>query len=265
METKPIRSIVLIGAGKLATQLGLALKQKGMIILQVVSHSHGPGKKLAEKLMTSFVSDLFSVSRDADLYILAVSDEAISKVVKDLKLPGKLLVHTSGSVNMNELKPASSRIGVLYPLQTFSPHRRTGFRDIPVCVEAAGKADERKLVDFGGLLSENVRIINSDQRKVLHLSAVFANNFTNFMYTIAEDLLHKHDIPFKLIEPLIKRTALNSKGGHTFSHQTGPAIREDFPVMKMHMELLANQEAYKEIYDLLSKNIIQYKKTYGKL
>jgi len=265
MEVKPVQRIVLIGAGKLATQLGLALKQKGIDISQVINRNPEHGKKLAQKLKAPFISAFSTIRTDADLYIIAVSDDAIPGIVDGLRIPGKLLVHTSGSVDMDVLKPASSRIGVFYPLQTFSLRKHISFRGIPLCIEAGMKADEKILSELGIFLSGKVRLLNSEQRRILHLTAVFANNFTNFMYTIAEDLLHRHNIPFDLLQPLIKQTAKNAGVDDPFRQQTGPAVREDNDVMNRHRAMLSGHKVYLEIYNLISKSIIQYKETHGKL
>ncbi len=265
MEIKPIRSIVLIGAGKLATQLGFALKKQDIAISQVFNRHPERGNKLAIKLGASYISDLSAIQKDADLYIIAVSDAAIPSIAAGLNIKNRLLVHTSGSVDMLELKVASSRTGVFYPLQTFSRHKRISFHGIPLCIEAEKKKDGRRLQELGNLLSHNVHFMNSEQRRFLHLTAVFANNFTNYMYTIAGDLLQEKNISFDLLKPLIHQTAINAGEGCPFCHQTGPAVRDDLEVMQSHLEMLGHHPDYKHLYQQISKSIIQFKKIHGKL
>jgi len=263
MITGEITGIVIIGAGNLGTHLGLELFRKGIEVLQVYNRTPGIGEKLAKKTGAEYIPDTGQITRKADLYILSLSDSAIRKFAKKIKLGNKLIVHCSGTVPMDVLNTASSNYGVFYPLQTFSLHKSVRFRNTPLCIEANTKKEEQRLLELAKKISGNVRVVNTKDRQVLHLTAVFANNFTNFMYTIAEDLLQKYDIPFSLLVPIIEQTAINVTRGTVFKHQTGPAIREDARVMETHKHLLEKYPGYMEIYELLSKNIIKYKKLHG--
>jgi len=265
MSVQSIRKVVLIGAGNLATQLGLAMKRNAIEVIQVCDRTPANGLRLAKKLGAEYVQDPGQLLYHADLYILSISDKAIAQVAERINLPDRLVIHTSGSVGMDVLKKVSPRIGVWYPLQTFSKHRRISFRGIPVCVEAGNINDQKSLVELGTLLSGNVHLIDSNQRRVVHMTAVFANNFTNFMFAIAEDLLHTYQIPFDLLKPLIQQTAENVRHEELFRHQTGPAIREDLAVMEEHLGILEQHPAYRDIYELISRSIIQYKKAHGQL
>ncbi|MFH1161552.1 MAG: Rossmann-like and DUF2520 domain-containing protein [bacterium] len=261
----PIKHIVLLGAGNLATHLTRAFTKKGYHILQVYNRTPGHGKKLARNAGAAYIGSLEQLDRNADLYILAVNDSAIREIAGRIRIDRGLVVHTSGSVRMDELATASPNYGVFYPLQTFRKDKRISFGKLPVCVEANSQEGEKALLHLAGQVSSNVHLINSEQRKVLHMTAVFAGNFSNFMYAIAEELLQKHGIPFDLLKPLIRQTASNVKHTGLFSLQTGPAIREDFHVLEEHRELLAEHAVYMEIYDLISKSIIKQKRKNGKL
>ena len=160
---------------------------------------------------------------------------------------------------MMVLSGASSYIGVFYPLQTFSKEKRINFSDIPICIEGNTVENEEKLLQLARLISRKVLPLDSAQRKVLHMTAVFACNFSSFMYTIAEDLLKKHNIPFSLLKPLIQQTASLARHEDVFSRQTGPAVRGDSKIMEEHLEMLAKHGVYMEIYDLISKSIIKHK------
>lgn len=258
-EHQKIKNVVVIGAGNLATHLALALHRKGINVIQVLNRSREAGERLARRVSAGFNNDLGGADFGADLYILAVSDSAIEEVARNLKLKDQLLVHTSGSVGMASLSGASSNLGVFYPLQTFSKDRRINFSNIPVCIEANRSENEEKLLQLARLISKKAVLINSEQRKVLHMTAVFAGNFSSFMYTIAEDLLKKHGVPFGLLKPLIQQTAATAKHDDVFSRQTGPAVRGDTKIMDEHLEMLARHGAYMEIYDLISKSIIKHK------
>jgi len=261
----PIRNIIVLGAGNVAAHLTEALVRKGFSITQLYNLSEERGKKLALKVKADYIGSPDKLDSSADLYILAVSDEAISALASRLHVDSGIVVHTSGSKGMEILRPFFSRRGVFYPLQTFRKEREISFASIPICVEASDRTDENILLDLAGQLSSSIHLINSDQRRILHMTAVFAGNFTNFMYSIAEDLLRKHDIPFDLLKPLIRQTAENIEHPDLLSLQTGPAVREDSEIMEAHRALLTDHDLYKEIYDLISKSIIQQKKEHDKL
>ena len=258
-ELLKIKNVVIIGAGNLATHMALALHKKGVNVIQILNRSRLAGERLARRVHAGYKTDFREADFRADLFILAVSDSAISEVAKQLGLKDQLLVHTSGSVGMDALSGASSNTGVFYPLQTFSKSKPVKFSNIPVCIEANTPENEEKLVKLGRLVSNNVHVLGSDQRKVLHMTAVFAGNFSSFMYTIAEDLLKKHNIPFSLLKPLIMQTAAAAKHEDVFSSQTGPAVREDARILDEHLEMLAKLGVYMDIYDLISRSIIKHK------
>jgi len=257
--------IVIIGAGRLATHLGLAFYKQGLNIVQVYNRTSERGKKLAGRIGATFTADIHEITKDADLYILAVSDSVLEHLAAELRLKDKLVVHTSGTMGMDVLTPISANIGVFYPLQTFSPTRRIDFRKIPVCIEGNSGVSEQMLADLAGKITQRIYILSSDNRRFLHLGAVLASNFTNFIYTITEELLKEHEIPFNLLEPLILQTARNIKHGDLIQYQTGPAIRGDAKVLEKHHELLAAHPDYLEIYKLITKNIIKHKSLHGKL
>ena len=161
---------------------------------------------------------------------------------------------------MDFLKGISENIGVLYPPQTFTNSRIISFRKVPLCIEANSDENLKRLQSFAESLSEMVYPIDSVQRKILHLSAVFANNFTNLFYTISEELLHENGMDFNILTPIIHQTAHNAASGDVFKFQTGPAIREDSATIMEHLKLLSKHPDYQEIYSLITKNIIQRKK-----
>jgi len=195
----------------------------------------------------------------ADIFILAVKDEVIPEVAKKLKLTKGLLVHTSGSVSIREL-PAEGRRGVLYPLQTFSGGVPTHEKDIPFCLEAGSQEDYALLEDLAEKISTDIRHITSEQRKKLHLAAVFANNFTNHLCHVAYQLCKETGVSPTILGPLIKETCHKIGSLDPLDTQTGPARRGDVKTMKQHMALLESK-AYKEIYAAISASI---EGTYGK-
>ncbi len=255
----------MIGAGNVASHLGMALVGQGIRVVELYNRTPERGRDLAARLGAAYIGDISAVSRSADLYIFAVADNAIAPLAALLKLDDNLVVHTSGTMEMELLSQASGSFGVFYPLQTFSTSRSAGFRGIPVCLEANRVSGRLQLEELARKVTDNVYFIDSDQRKRLHVAAVFASNFTNFMNTVAEELLGSQGITFDLLKPLIAQTAENVKHGHPFHFQTGPAYRGDQQVLDKHRELLKDHPDYLEIYNVISRNIIKYKTENGKL
>jgi len=253
---------VLLGSGNVATQLGLALLKAGHKVDQVYSRHYESARALALKLRSVPVGSLDDLSMEADFYILATRDDAAEKVIRKLAVrrkkeggKNKLIVHTSGTLPLSLIKPASTSYGVLYPLQTLSKNKMIDFTQVPVCIEGNTKATEKQLKLLAGSVSKNVYVVPSDKRKVLHLAAVFACNFSNHMYSVAEKILKKNKLPFKILLPLIQETAERAKAGSPLQMQTGPAIRGDQSVMKEHLRMLHNDKMLAEIYRLMSRDI----------
>ena len=188
------------------------------------------------------------------IYIISISDNAISNFSKTLSLKGKLVVHTSGSVPLNELK-GNFKKGVFYPLQTFTKEKKIKFKNIPICIETESNDQLLKLEKLASAISKNVYIIDSKQREKLHLSAVFVNNFTNHLYSIADKICIENKIPFEILFPLIKETAKKIRVMPPNESQTGPAKRNDTRTIKHQLEQLSDNQ--KEIYTVLTKSIIK--------
>jgi predicted short-subunit dehydrogenase-like oxidoreductase (DUF2520 family) len=253
-----IQNIVLIGAGNLATQLAQVLIEKGLSVNQVYSRTKESAKVLAEKVNASFTDDLTKLIPDADLYVIAVNDSAIQEVLENLKLDEtRLIVHTAGSIPMNILVGFTSNYGVFYPLQTFSKNRQVDFSDIPICIEANHPANLVKLDELGKKLSSTVDQINSDERKTLHLAAVFTNNFVNHFYAIGAEILQEKKLNFDLLKPLIRETAEKIQTLQPIDAQTGPAKRNDRVITGSHLKMLQDKPEYQKIYSFVAENIFQ--------
>ncbi len=254
----PIK-ISIIGSGNLATQLGFALHKEGYFISQVYSRSQKNASILSKKLKAEAITDFKKLSKDSSIYIIAVKDDAIESVAKQLKLKDQIVVHTSGSVSMDVLKKYSKNYGVFYPLQTFSKDKQSNFKVIPICIEASNNNTSTTLQYFAKSISSNVQKVNSAQRKKIHLAAVFACNFSNHMYAIAEKLLAKDKLSFDLLKPLIEETANKTINTKPSKAQTGPAIRNDKKTMDAHLKVLLKEKDLQKIYELISKSIVKTK------
>ncbi len=252
--------IVFVGAGNMATQLALALSNKGCRILQVYSRTIDSARQLAGRVgnNTLYTNRIADIVTDADLYIFSLSDNALPDVIEQMQPNDALWVHTAGSMPMDVFAAKCARYGVLYPMQTVNKDRVIDWSDVPVFVEASNESDTQYLVQLSQRLSKNVSRSNSQQRQSLHLAAVFACNFTNHMYAIAEKLLQEQGLEFDVMKYLIRETEHKAESISPIDGQTGPAVRNDVNVMNKHLALLGNTPEG-ELYRLISKNIMQYK------
>ena len=265
MAPRSISTVVIAGAGNLGSHLARVFRRKGLTVLQVFDRLPSKARSLARETGCGFVSVPERVISGADLYLLTLSDSAIVSVAGALKIGHGLVVHCSGSVPMRILEGCSENYGVFYPLQTFSASRPVSFKSTPICIEAGNNESRKRLMALARKISDKVHPIDTRQRAILHLTAVFANNFTNFMYTAAEGILREAGIPFSLLGPIILQTAASAKTGSVFIQQTGPAVRGDLEVLEKHRQLLIRFPEFLELYDLISQNIINYKNLHGKL
>jgi predicted short-subunit dehydrogenase-like oxidoreductase (DUF2520 family) len=257
MGKEKISTITLVGAGNVAWHLARGLSSKGYEIRQVWSRTHESASELAYRIGASPVTDLQLLEQDVDLFIIAISDSAIGEISGKLHISNSLVVHTSGSVAMSEIAGISASYGVLYPLQTFSKHIPVNLAEVPFCLEASDEVSLRRIRQLAQSLSTSIHHVNSEQRLLLHVSAVFASNYSNFMYMLASDILEAQGLSFDLLKPLVAETAhkvLTSKPSRV---QTGPAKRGDSNVLDKHLKLLASMPEYAEIYSLLAERIRQ--------
>lgn len=204
------------------------------------------------------IIDDISLLKEADIYIIAVSDDAVAEISEQLPFSNKLIVHTSGSVNLHHLDKKNRR-GVFYPLQTFSKNAELNFNDVPICIEVEHKVDYHVLKDLAIAIGSPYHRVNSPQRAALHLAAVFVNNFTNQLYRVAHEITESEGVDFNILKPLIKETAKKVDTLSPFMAQTGPAKRNDKKTIKKHLATL-DKEIHKDIYKLLTKAI---KETHG--
>lgn len=248
--------ITLIGSGNVATHLGAALKNAGHRIMQVYSRNMDNAALLAYHIDAEPINNLSNISPETDLFLIAVNDDAITYVAQHLSQYKKLLVHTSGAADVKVLMSFAAAAGVFYPLQTLSKNKEAA-NIIPICIEGSDDTITLRLEQLASSISQNVYRVSSAQRKILHLAAVFACNFPNYLYAIARQLLAQHDMAFELLRPLILETAQKVQDALPGSVQTGPAARNDETTMAAHLQLLDNDPQLQELYRLLSQGIIK--------
>ena len=250
-------SVVLLGAGNVATHLYKAfIKSKDVSVSQWYNRNLEPIQTYKNEVE---VIDDINKLKKADVYIIAVSDDAISNLSSQLPFENRLVVHTSGSVGIYELDKKNER-GVFYPLQTFSKDAEVDFKQVPICIEVIKKNNLKTLKSLSEALGSESHKVNTEQRKALHLAAVFVNNFTNQLYRIAHEITESKGVEFNILKPLILETAKKVQDLSPYMAQTGPAKRNDKKTIRKHLKLLGNQH-HKDIYELLTTSI---QKTHGR-
>ncbi len=250
------KKIALIGAGNVASHLAPALLKAGLNLCQIYSRTPESARELGKKTGISYTTEVSTIYPDCDIYIFCVKDDALVNLFRHVRINKEaLILHTSGSLPMDVFKPFMKHYGVLYPLQTFTKRRELDFREIPLCVEASDPETLAEVKTLAGMLSARVEEINSERRKVLHLAAVFANNFVNHMYGIAGQILEKEGLDFSLLRPLIFETAHKVMVLPPEAAQTGPARRRDETILGMHKNLLKDDRKLLNLYNLMSDSI----------
>lgn len=258
---------MLIGTGNVAWHIADSFRNNIHIhLLQVFNHRISKeAKQFSKHFDTDLITDYKAIAQTADLYIIAVKDDAIVEVIKQLtplKLKG-LVVHTSGSMDVSVLKAASSTTGVYYPLETFYKGATINWKTTPLLIEANTPSALIKLKQIAKAVSGKVKVVHSKDRLSLHLAAVFACNFTNAMYVSAYEMIEvklgKKDT--ELLQPIMEHSFQKLKKIHPKKAQTGPAMRHDTVVMKKHLQLLENNKQLTQVYKLLSDLIAKQQHT----
>lgn len=248
--------VVIVGSGNVATHLSLAMASlEGIEICQVYSPTEAHAQILAERLNCDFVTNPTQIRKEADVYLFALKDQALETVIRAVPANNGLWLHTSGSMPMQVFAGYTERYGVLYPLQTFSKSREISFQGIPLFIECHREEDKNCLEDLARRLSGKVCELSSEKRRSLHLAAVFACNFTNHIYALAEEILAKEGLSRDYLFPLIDETAAKVHELPAQEAQTGPAIRYDENIINKHLGMLVDDPDVQTLYRLLSQSI----------
>ena len=244
-------SVVIIGAGNVATHLFKAFDKTDKVTVKQWFNRNI--KSIQSYKNKVDITDDLSQLKEADIYIIAVSDDGIARLSKKLPFENRLVVHTSGTVNIHDLDKKNRR-GVFYPLQTFSKDAPIDFANVPICIEALDKSDLKYLKILAKAIGSESHKVNTDQRKSLHLAAVFVNNFTNQLYRVAHEITESQGVEFDILKPLIFETAKKVQLLSPYTAQTGPAKRNDEKTIEKHLQLLENED-HKAIYKLMTASI----------
>ncbi len=243
--------VTVIGSGNVAQHLiKVFLQTKEVSLVQAFARQP---KSLLHLLPKEKINNDYNTLQEADVYIISVTDNAINEVSSQLPFKNKLVVHTSGTSSL-EVLDSKNRKGVFYPLQTFSKSKEVDFSSIPLCLEAENENDYKTLELLANAISNKVYNISSEQRKSLHVAAVFVSNFVNHMYVIGSEICETNNVPFEVLQPLIQEVANKITTLSPKDAQTGPALRNDTKTIEKHIEFLKDSN-YQDIYKLLTQSI----------
>ena len=243
-------NIVIIGSGNVAYHLAKAFTENNISVKQIFGRNETDLKAISDELKISYSIDSLE---DADLYIISVNDSSIAEVSKKIQKNDALVAHTSGSVSRDTLC-GTYRKSVFYPLQTFSKSKRLDYSEIPFFIDAESEEDKNTLKKLAEKISDKVLFADDEKRKYIHLTAVFACNFTNHLFARAKEISDSQNIPFDYFLPLIDETTKKIHELEPKKAQTGPAIRNDEKVLTLHEELISNEEQLK-IYKTMNESI----------
>lgn len=249
--------VVIIGTGNTATVSGKKIQEAGHEIIQVIGRNFEKANLLASLLHTASAYNVRYVSLNADIYMLAVSDTAIPSVASGLKLKNKIVVHTAAAVSKDVLAASSENYGVLYPLQTLIKETEI-LPSIPVLIDGSNAYTKNILKDFCANWAETTQIANDEERLKLHVAAVFVSNFSNYLFSMAEQYCRKEHLKFKLLYPLTEETIKRLKSQSSLETQTGPAVREDYDTIEKHRGALKNYPELSSLYNFLTNSIFTF-------
>ncbi len=252
-RTMKKQRVVMLGSGNVATSLAMALKDKCEVV-QIFSRTIDNAKTLAQKVGCEAINDLKKLDKKSDIYIISVKDDAIASIIDTTPSNGALWLHTSGSMPIEVFEGKRERFGVLYPMQSFSKSRIVDMSEVHIFIEGNCDKTAREINDFASSLSENVHEATSKERQQLHVAAVFACNFANYMFTLSSEVLSEAGLPFDAMLPLIKTTVEKLDHMTPQESQTGPAARGDIKIIEKHLSTLTGDK--RKIYEMLSKSII---------
>lgn len=251
--------VVFVGAGNVATHLARELYRNSFDIIQVYSRTMESASALAQEINATSITNLASIDNSADLYVFSLKDSVLEDIVSQIAPNNGLWIHTAGSIQQEVFQKYTSRYGVFYPFQTFSKGRGIDWRKVPVFIEANKPENLDILKNIAEKISGKVAELSSQDRKYVHLTGVFACNFTNHMYALSKQFLNHVDLPFEVSLPLIDETAAKVHDLSPEQAQTGPAVRYDKNVIDKHLDLIDDKNI-RQIYKLISENIYKTNK-----
>jgi predicted short-subunit dehydrogenase-like oxidoreductase (DUF2520 family) len=251
-------NISFAGAGRVAGALCRELFKSGIKIIQVISESESDGRPLADACNASWSSGL-SFDDQNNVIIVAVPDHSLKNVLASIRCPeGCVVVHTAGSYGLEMFPSKFKETGVFYPLQTFSKGREISFKELPFLLEASGEVSGKVMIDLAVAIGGKVQFVDSERRKMVHLAAVFVNNFTNYMLTAGNEIASLAGLSLEIFEPLINETISKALDIGPEESQTGPAVRNDLNTIQKHLKLLSFSPELQSTYSQMTESIIKH-------
>jgi predicted short-subunit dehydrogenase-like oxidoreductase (DUF2520 family) len=254
-------TVTLVGAGNVAWHLAHTFSERGIRINKIINRSAESASRIASETETKYTTDFGVSNSDSDFTILAIDDSYIEKTLGKINCADTIVLHTSGSTGMDIFNNRAQRFGVFYPVQSFTKNKKINFSNVPVCIEASDKVTLEKLHGLASIITNHVHHMNSEQRRVVHLAGVMANNFTNHILALTFDILETHAIDRKIIVPLIEETFNKIKYLEPKVAQTGPARRNNMEIIRKHLKVIEGEPAMKNLYNAISESIIAYYST----
>ena len=244
-------TISLIASGKLSYNLSIVFSyNENLRIFEIYSRQKKNTNLFNEKIK---FTDKIENLRKADFYFILCNDDSIKEISKKINVNGGMVLHSSGTININILSNHKN-YGVFYPLQTFNFHNKLNFTDVPVLIEANTKKNLDKLKKLCELLNTTCKVIHSKDRLYYHLAATFANNFTNHLLSITDEIINKFNLNKDFFIPISNQTIQKFKENKSKESQTGPAIRNDVKTIKKHERILENSK-YLNLYKIITESI----------
>lgn len=152
-----LKKTVIIGSGNLAEALARAVAKSELELVQIFARNAERARIVAELAATGWETRPEMLRKDADIYLIAVSDRAVAEVAATLPIPEEAAVaHTAGSVPVTAIPERFARRAVFYPMQTFTRGREADFSVIPVFLEASSPELRPELEAFARKLSGTV-------------------------------------------------------------------------------------------------------------
>lgn len=247
--------IGFIGAGRVAWHLAPALKNSGNRIVQVISRSALSAQRLGNRIGCEHTDRITSLDKEIDILFLTVPDHALVELINDISDYRGIVVHTSGTFSALRFACQKYKYGGMYPLQTFSIGRPLDLSHVPVFIEGCEPVVTEKLVNLATGFSNEVHVVGYEERRWMHLAAVWSNNFTNHMLANAYGIMNEHSLPVKWLEPLIIETFAKALEFGPLKSQTGPAVRHDQATLKKHVDLLSYSQELQVLYKRISDSI----------
>lgn len=209
----------------------------------------------AEFLKTAHFEKLADIVAQADILMLAVSDDALATVAEMLSncsapVKGKWIGHFSGSCSLDILEPLAQRgasVFSLHPLQTV-PTPEQGRADLAQAtfVLEAENAFQSDLTVWLMPCGNPILWLSPGKKALYHLGACLASNYVMTLYRLAEEALMDSGIPEAAVSaallPLMESTLKSYRVLGASKGLTGPVSRGDSETVKKHLDSLQTAE-----------------------